>query len=207
MSPWADQQAGVAELAAPDNPLVTVRDYCERYGLTLPSSGDPLFARIETELEVASSVVRLTARGRVFTPTDNDVVVVNGTGAERFMLPHALLPIRTVASIVDADAGTDPVDPSAYSWSSDGIVERVDGGRWTALRRGLTVVCDHGYLVIPRAVEGVVMSLAKRLLDSPGGSQVQQESVGGFSVTYATGNIGLTELEAKVLERAGGGGR
>lgn len=199
MSPWENQQAGVSELAPPDGPLVSVPDYAEWHKVDV--TGDE--ARIGSCLEVASALVREACNGRWFTPMEDTELTVDGPGGRLLILPAQILPVRAITAITE-DAAELDVDADIH-WSTDGLVRFATDRCWTSRYQGITITASHGYVVVPRSVEGVVLGLAKRLADSPDGQRIQQETIGAVSYTYGGGGgPGLTELELRALTRYGG---
>lgn len=191
-------------------PLVSLADFAEWYGITLP---DPLpspltgvSARVQTAIEIASEMVR---RGRrVFTLVTGDVVTLDGPGGRDLLLPQDRLPVRSVTSITNRgrwDTSAVTVDAADYDWSASGIIRLRRGATlghcWSSLSRGIVVTYTHGYTIIPRDVAGVVLSIAKRLYDNPAGSTVRSETLGDYSVTYDATAGGLLPHEELILSQ------
>lgn len=189
--------AGQPEHTTPAPPLVSVDDFHELFQITTPSDADN--ARIETAIEIASGILR--GGRRLFTAVNDDQLILDGSASEILLIPKKYLPLRGVGAV--NDDGTDLVAGDDYEWSEKGIIRRVGScRRWTSKFRGVTITCDHGYQPLPDEIAGVVLAVAKRWYDSPSGQgNVQSEQIGAYSVTYGKSGVGLTELEAQILER------
>lgn len=123
----------------------------------------------------------------------NDVVTLQGTGTRALTLPE--LPVTAVASVtLDGDAITD------YTVDDYGILWRDDPGWWP---RGdnYIVTYSHGYAPanIPAILKVVAFQLARRA----GTSDVRQESIADYSVTYASNGTDslLSALDRRVVKR------
>jgi hypothetical protein len=125
------------------------------------------------------------------------------------------LPRRPVNSITSVKViGTDGTAGAAITgWAFDGI-DRVDVRGWSRtiinlaadLADGVTdtvqVVWVYGYATVPADVKAVALEVAGMQVANPQG--LRQETVGGYSVTYAGGNdvfgLALTDGQKSVLD-------
>lgn len=188
--------AGQDDLAAPNDPLAGVDDFTEWFGLTAPTVDDT--NRIHTALEIASAEIRNNRR--IFTLTENEIVLVDGSLAETLLLPKNRLPVTGV-TLVEELSGTDYVtlDADSYDWSPDGYLIRRSLSCWTPRPLGVRVTYSHGYDPIPRDVAGVCLSLAGRLYTNPDNASIQSEQLGDHHVTYTGATGGLSPAEEAVL--------
>lgn len=154
-----------------------------------------------TKNEEAIALVRLYCGWHV-APEQDDTLVMDGPGASTLILPSL--------HVVDLTAITEDgvlLDPTAYSWSSAGIVRRGDtswwmtspywrgcGPRWTANLRGLEVELTHGYTDWPPEVMGVI----ERLTARANADDTVLAQVGG--VRYATDADGMPVSGASVTD-------
>lgn len=144
-------------------------------------------------LETASGLVEAYL-GQPVGLVEDDVVTLDGTGARVVLLPA--YPVTAVSAVaVDGDPQAEGVD---YEWSATGELRR-RGGAWPATLRSLSVTYSHGFDPVPAAIVGVVAAVAARIYDTP--LSVRQESIGGYSVTYTGGGVGLQAAEILILER------
>lgn len=200
--------AGVPEHTTPNQPLATIEDFVERYGLASPT---PDAARIQTSLEIASATIR---RGRrIFTRVTDDTVRVNGPGGLSILLPSDRLPVVAIASVKNLDrVGVEyTIDPADYDWSDNGVIHLNWGAGWDATRRwwttrrgGVVVTYTHGYDPVPDDVAGVCLDMAKRLYDAAAsttsGADVRSETLGDYTITYqSTGAGALLQSEVDIL--------
>lgn len=143
-------------------------------------------------LEIASSVVRAYC-GHTISQTVDDTVVLDGSGTTLLLLPGA--PISTVTSVSVDDEALDGED---WRWSSQGFILRIDGSVFPNTPRAIEVTYTHGWAEVPAAIIGVVLSLAGRMLDGSAG--IKQESLGSYSVTYASPGPTLQAAETMNLD-------
>jgi len=143
-------------------------------------------------LDIASDTVR-TYCGHSISQVLNDTVVLDGTGTHTLILPAA--PVNGIDSIeVDGEA----LEATDYKWSRKGWVRRTDGLLWPTLPGSIEIVYNHGFAVIPKAIVGVVLSLAGRIQD--GSSGIKQETIGSYSVTYGDPSPVLRANEQAALD-------
>jgi hypothetical protein len=164
---------------------VPIDEYLEYYGITDP--GD--LVKAELDLAYAWDLIR-DHTGQTIDLVSADVVTVFGTDTGALLLPQ--VPVVSVASVLEDGTALTPVtdytvDPAA------GILYRQRGAgalygptlawdRW----RSYTVTYTHGYAVdaIPAILKTVAFQIA-RSRSTGAGAGVTQESVAGYSVTYA----------------------
>jgi hypothetical protein len=197
--PWDDIFANQNVLGTPNDPLVGPDDYTETFMLgdgTFASLSSLDQARVQTAIEVASAAVR-TKTGQQLTQI-SETITLPASGSQVLTLPQ--FPVTAISSVT-RDGAT--LDATAYSWvSPTGIITTLDGSRWLSPQL-ITVTYTHGWNPLPRDLAGVVLSKAKRWLDSPGGQDVQSETLGSWSVTYAQSQAtgGFTLEEEDILSR------
>lgn len=110
---------------------------------------------------------------------------LDGNGRERIRLAgHPLVSVTSVT------LGSTLLDSALYEVRPGaGILERIDGGVWSAGRRNLTIVYSYGYATTPPAIVGIVEDLvagalahAARNRATKGASSM---SMDGYSVAYS----------------------
>ena len=159
-----------------------------RSGITYADLG------LESEAALASLVEDLIeqASGIIDTYCERDFALheavterLDGNGRERIRLAgHPLLSITSVT------LGSTLLDSALYEVRPGaGILERIDGGVWSAGRRNLTIVYSYGYATTPPAITGIVEDLvagalthAARNRATKGASSM---SMDGYSVAYS----------------------
>jgi hypothetical protein len=120
----------------------------------------------------------------------------------RVRLPHR--PVTAVSSVSTVGDDGAPLATIA-GWTFDGIdTVRVDGISGIinlaedALTSGtVSVTFTHGYAAVPADVKEVALSVAHRIYSNPGG--LRQESVGAYSATFGTQEVGTTLYAAEKL--------
>lgn len=143
-------------------------------------------------LETASAVVEAYLSQTVEL-VSNDEIILDGTGTKVLLLPN--YPVSAVASVeVDEEA---LVEGEEFEWSHTGELRRLNGV-WPTSLRSITVTYSHGYETIPQAIVGVVTAVAGRLLNSSS-IGIRQESIGGYSVTYADNSGGATLQPVEII--------
>lgn len=123
---------------------------------------------------------------------------------------------RPVTSITTVKAMNDDGNPGASiaGWTWDGL-DRLDVSGWAdiIINRAealldddvdtVEVVYDYGHTTVPADVKAVAIELAGAYYNNPAG--LRQETVGGYSVTYAGGNdmfgLALTKGQRDILDR------
>jgi hypothetical protein len=159
-----------------------------RSGITYADLG------LESEAALASLVEDLIGQAsdtidtyceRDFALHEAEAVRLDGNGRECIRLPgHPLVSVTSVTlGSTLLDSTTYEVRPGA------GILERIDGGVWSAGRRNLTIVYSYGYATTPPAITGIVEDLvagalthAARNRATKGASSM---SMDGYSVAYS----------------------
>jgi hypothetical protein len=188
----------------PNDPLVSADDYAEWMNLgngtaaSLPA-GDQ--ARIQTALEIASATIRNGRR--TFSPVSGEVELLDAEYcAMTVMTSRYRLPVTGVTTVEQFDGSVfSTVAATEYTWTREGIIQRLG---WQSWRSGLAVVrvtYNHGYDDLPRDVAGVCLRYAARLLNNPSGSALVRETLGDASVEYlAAAGTGLLPEEELVLQ-------
>lgn len=157
-------------------------------------------------LELASGEVRAYC-GQEFTPRTDDELVLDGRGTSVLMLPE--LPVLDVSLLEEGPGGdrTELPGPETASpvweWSENGILRR-RSGVFARRFRYYRAVYSHGWEPIPDVPKGIVLSVAARTLDSPGGGE-RSETLGRYSYTMAgaEAGVGLFAPDRLALERGG----
>jgi hypothetical protein len=135
-------------------------------------------------IEQASDILD-TYCERDFALHEAETVRLDGNGRECIRLPGH--PLVSVTSVTLSNA---LLDSASYEVRSGaGILERIDGGVWSAGRRNLTIVYSYGYATTPPAITGIVEDLvagalahAARNRATKGASSM---SMDGYSVAYS----------------------
>ena len=137
--------------------FITRDDLGDRLGRDLSTSDKALQC-----VDAACDIVRTLAEQR-FDLVADDVETLDGPGTDALVLPQ--LPVAEVSAVtVDGDA----VDAGDYALTSEGVVVRTDGGKWTKGRQNIAVTYTHGYAPddMPRDVRMVALAIAGRLMRS-----------------------------------------
>lgn len=167
---------------------------------------DPEEGRLK--LELASGEVRAFC-GQEFTPRTDDEVVLDGTGTRVLMLPE--LPVLDVSVVEEGLGGARTALPgpgdagTVWEWSSDGVLRMLHPRDvWARRFRFYRVLYSHGFEPIPDALKAVVLKVAARSLEDPGGA-MRSETLGRYSYTVAGSDagVGLTRSDETTLERGG----
>jgi hypothetical protein len=148
---------------------------------------------------------------------EGDISVIDGTGTDILLLPEA--PVTDVSKVVvdfDRDSARTLVPPgngsnSEYDWNEAGMLIHRFGstltytgtsyatyGLWPERRRSVQVTWSHGYLAIPSDIQLICVAIAARTYAQDGATN---ESVGGYSATYAGQPGVITDGEKRVLDR------
>jgi hypothetical protein len=162
---------------------------------TLTRSGIPYAdLGLESEAALASLVEDLIGQAsdildtyceRDFALHEAETERLDGNGRERIRLAgHPLLSVTSVT------LGSTLLDSASYEVRPGaGILERIDGGVWSAGRRNLTIVYSYGFTTPPAAITGIVEDLvagalthAARNRATKGASSM---SMDGYSVAYS----------------------
>jgi len=181
----------VASLATPD-------DLANYLGLSTP----PANAQMLLDLSSAAVCGFLG-----WDPAEQTVVdqVRDGTGTAVLLLPTMHLTAVTAVAEWDLAAGTwGPalVEHVDYGWSDIGILERLGRRQWPERLRSVRLSYTFGWAGadMPGTIKGVAMDAAVPQTTNPG--QVRSESIGSYSVTYATpagdgAGVGVTLTRAQ----------
>lgn len=136
-------------------------------------------------------------------PVVSELVTVDGSGTALQPLPT--LNLLAVDSIEENGRS---LDVSQVDWSTNGLVEKRSGGRWTGRRRGVTFGISHGYAAAPRWLVTLICAAAGRAFNTPLGRV--QETAGDQSISYLggrgavavpPGTVLLLPFEQKMLDR------
>ncbi|MFA5137090.1 MAG: hypothetical protein WC489_06935 [Patescibacteria group bacterium] len=135
-------------------------------------------------IEQASDILD-TYCERDFALHEAETVRLDGNGRECIRLPGH--PLVSVTSVTLSNA---LLDSALYEVRSGaGVLERIDGGVWSAGRRNIAVVYTYGFTTPPAAITGIVEDLvagalthAARNVATKGASSM---SMDGYSVAYS----------------------
>lgn len=165
-------------------------------------------------LDLASGEVRAWTRQTIDLVT-NDTVVLSGTWGSVLELPER--PVVSVSS-VSLDGQT-LVSGNGYDLAGGSLVAGVavleplaghvygrqgatgaSGSSWGSPASSVAVTYTHGWATIPTVVKSATLAIAARMIGGNTG-QVRQESIAGYSVTYANpgATTSLTEVEQASL--------
>lgn len=136
--------------------------------------------RADLILEGVSGLIR-DYTGRTFEAAGDATERVDGSGTIVLLLPST--PVADVSAVVE-DPDGDALELAAgdFEWSADGILRRLDGGRWLRRFRYYEVTYDSGYDTVPDTVKLVTLRVAARAIVNPEG--LTQESAGGYAAGY-----------------------
>jgi hypothetical protein len=154
-------------------------------------TGPSAVASATLALDIASDAVEKYI-GYSILEVEDDVITVDGTANFVFLLPA--YPVTEITAIVEDGI---LLDTDKYEYSQFGIVKR-SFGVWTNKLSGISVTYTHGFTDVPLSIVGVVLALAGRIKD--GSSNIKQESIGGYSVTYANPSPVLQAAEVMTLD-------
>lgn len=151
-------------------------------------------------LDIASGMVRDYLQ-LTLDPVANEVVLLDPIEGSFVMLPE--LPITSVSKveIFDGTAWIE-LDTSKYTVSKRlGIISGLPGVGidFPSKPESWRVTYSHGYATMPSTIVGVTLALSARMYTAPDG--INSESIGGYSVSYATAGEGFTKLEMTALAR------
>lgn len=133
-------------------------------------------ARLLVALRAASARFRGAVRWQVHQ-SENAVLLVNGSGAIDLRLP-----VRDVSAIASVKVDGETV---AVDWDEHGLLNRQDGRRWCARRRGVEVTLTYGHDPIPDTIQAAVAEHAEAAYNRLVGLTTKQ--VGGITLTFAQG--------------------
>lgn len=137
-------------------------------------------------LDAATEIVR-AAIGQHIEQVANDEITLDGSGTRVLLLPE--IPVSAVAAVsIDGEALTG----DDYQWSANGYLRRTGNMIWPADLRNVEVEYTHGYATIPGPIAVVTARLAARMMETS--VSAKQESIGAYSVTYASNTLQADEL-------------
>lgn len=110
-------------------------------------------------------------------PTLSETLTVDSDGERTLFLPS--LRVVEVTAVRDLTDPNNPKTIDGWTWSEDGMLTRKHGGYWPEGLRALEVDITHGYETCPSDLFPVAADFGRR--------RVQQESIGGRSVTFVSG--------------------
>jgi len=155
-------------------------------------------------IDAASDLIR-TLTGRTFDLVEDDEVTTNGTGTDKLPLPNAIVPVLEVSevTVIDADLGETLLDAGDYTLGPSSILYRtafttseigIFGYGWPKGILNVRVVCTHGFEEIPADVQMAVLQLANAVYvgGQTAGQVIESETLGAYSVTYASGDTTAT---------------
>lgn len=176
--------------------------------------GDPTeYRQAVMMLDLASAAVRAWTR-QTIDLVSNDTVTLAGSWGSALELPER--PVVSVSSVsldgqaLSAGSGYELVGGTLYVGAGLALSGRgglhqgatgARGGYWGGPDVTVTVTYTHGFAVVPDQVKSATLSIAARMVVG-GVSQVRQESIAGYSVTYANAGAtpGLTDPERASLQ-------
>lgn len=134
------------------------------------------------------------------SPSITETLVVDGSGT--IIQPLPTLRLTDVAAVVEGGLA---VPAANYTWSDNGLLEKIRFGSWTGQRRGITATITHGWDTPPGWVVTLACAVAGRaVMVKPG---IVSEVAGEDQVIYAgtftvpPGSIALLDIEKKMLDR------
>jgi hypothetical protein len=154
-------------------------------------------------LDLAKSAVQAEI-GQLIDVATAEVITLDGNGKPLLMLPQ--LPVTSITSIVvDGTTLTAGID---YDWNAAGLLYRL-AGDWGTKPRSIIVTYTHGSADVPELAHLVALQAAARGFASLNPSNVLAETIGNYSVTYASGSgnsdpetrLTLTDEERRMLSR------
>jgi hypothetical protein len=104
-------------------------------------------------------------------PPKTETITVDGSGTSVLLLPTNY--VTAISAIVENGVTIFGAPNYGYTWSENGIVERI-GGVWTWKRRAIQVTLTHGYTTCPPAVRRAVAVLAAAAYATP--TQLTEEA-------------------------------
>lgn len=150
----------------------------------------------ETASKIALAGVSRMVRGychRAFAATEDEVVYLDGSGSRSLLLPK--LPVVDVSEVIEAPGDTtyelELVFGTNFEWNEDGVLRRIDGGRWVPRLRFYKVTNSHGEDV-PDDVKMLVLRICARAVINPEG--LTQEATAGYSSAFGFDETRLASL-------------
>lgn len=173
----------------------------DRYGLGL--STDKATRVLTDATDEIRSIV-----GQYLTAVEADVVTLPGVWGRSLVLPER--PVTAVDSVV-LNGTTLTVDTD-FTWQRRGVLWRASstsfdtpGRWWGGPQVEVVVTYDHGFATIPGAVRSACLKLAAAMASQPAG--VTQESIDGYSVSFAQSAGVLSDQEMRALNQLRGRSR
>jgi hypothetical protein len=94
-------------------------------------------------------------------PSRTETITLDGSGTAILLLPSTY--VTAISSITENGV---VVSSAYYSWSENGLVEKLYGA-WTWKRRAIQVTLTHGYTTCPAAIRREVARLAAASYANP----------------------------------------
>jgi hypothetical protein len=175
--------------------------------------------RVRRLIEFASAAVRRYCRQTISLVLDDEIFLPS-TGTTVLTLPE-----RPVISVEDVEVQRSPSDAGEvisraawaesgwYTWSSFGILRRLDGLPWGVRYDPVRIVYTHGYEDVPDDIVGLVAAKVHTyraaVASNPDGLKSLQ--TGAMSESYANfagsdmsvGPAALTKAEKEMLDEGG----
>lgn len=151
-------------------------------------------------LDIASGMVRDFLQLNL-SPVANEVVLLDPIEGSFVLLPE--LPISSVSKVEIFD-GTSWTELTTNQYTVSRRIGMIAGAPGVGIDfptkpETWRVTYSHGYTEMPSTIVGVTLALAARFYTAPDG--ITSESIGGYSVSYATAGEGFTKLEQTALAR------
>lgn len=156
---------------------------------------------ITIAVAAASNILRRLANGQTISQL-SETITLDGHGVRTIYLPEQ--PVTDV-SAVSVD-GTDWVECTDYAVdlpTGSVIAKAAQNYRFPYGPGRIQITYTHGYETVPDDVVQVVYRIARRLITSPDGAHISEESLGGYRVSYydrGATEYGLTDVELSVVE-------
>lgn len=173
--------------------LATVEDVSALIG-AIPDDTD-VQVQIARLLELASAKVRRFTRQQISAVEDDELTVYGAWSSELYL---GQKPVTAITSITVDDV---LVDPSEYTWTVSGLVERIYCRIWGTPRQVIVVTYDHGYVDIPDEIVGIVAELVAAKYSSP--EALDSETIGNYAYTGGDGAgsaFKLSEDQEEILK-------
>ena len=122
-------------------------------------------------------------------PAVDETFTVDSEGGR--VLQLRTLRLNSVTSVTENGTAV-----TEFEWSQDGSLRREC---WTDRYRGVVVVANHGYDIIPDSLKTVVLDAVSRAVSVPAGQQ--PEKIGPFEYGGSQGGVQFFAHETAVLDR------
>lgn len=162
--------------------FATIGDYATRVGRHVDDFTDEESAQIEQAIDISTDEIRRFTRQHI-SLVEDDEVVLYGNWSSRLVLPQR--PVVSVSALA--------VDGRTVTVTERNLVRDIlwrscgGAGNWGGPHSKVEVTYTHGFATIPESVKGACLDAAIRLVSNPG--DATQESLEGYSVTYAVGGV------------------